>query len=357
MLAVAAGSLVVLAALPQAAHAQFVCENDLDNTGGGATAAGSSANNVACGTSADASGRRSRNTATGNRADASGRRSRNTATGNRADASGNDSRNIATGNRADASGNDSRNIATGNNADASGNDSTNIATGNNANASGEESANSATGADAMAFGDFSTNVAVGTEANAAGDNASNTAIGAFSEATGQNSSAFGTGASATHANSAAFGQNATTTRDNQQVFGTETNTYTMTGIASQASRVAQEAGGGPEYLVTTNAGGDLAAHTFTELGVASARDVARNSARVDENTEGVSMAIAMGGTYLPKPGETIRLSGNWGNFEGSNALAFSGALTIGSGTYFTAGVGIGLEESTVGGRAGVSVGW
>jgi hypothetical protein len=79
--------------------------------------------------------------------------------------------------------------------------------------------------------------------------------------------------------------------------------------------------------------------------------------RFDENTEGVAMAIAMGGTYLPQPGETFRISGNWGNFEGSNALAFSGALSVGGGTYITAGAGIGLEEDTFGGRAGVSIGW
>ncbi|GAF81911.1 unnamed protein product [marine sediment metagenome] len=35
----------------------------------------------------------------------------------------------------------------------------------------------------------------------------------------------------------------------------------------------------------------------------------------------------------------------------------SGALSVGGGTYVTAGVGIGLEEATVGGRAGVSMGW
>ena len=69
------------------------------------------------------------------------------------------------------------------------------------------------------------------------------------------------------------------------------------------------------------------------------------------------MALAMAGTFLPQPGETIRLSGNWGNFEGSNALAFSGAVSLSGGAYLTAGVGIGLEENTVGSRAGVSVGW
>ena len=82
-----------------------------------------------------------------------------------------------------------------------------------------------------------------------------------------------------------------------------------------------------------------------------------NSQRIDESFEGVSMAIAMGGTYLPKPGETFRISGNWGHFEGANSVAFSAAASVGGGTYITAGVGLGLDANTVGGRAGVSMGW
>ena len=69
------------------------------------------------------------------------------------------------------------------------------------------------------------------------------------------------------------------------------------------------------------------------------------------------MAVAMAGAYLPKPGETFRVSGNWGNFEGSNALAFNGAFALGERTYLTAGVGVGLEQDTVASRAGVSFGW
>ena len=104
LLAAAAGSLAVFVALPQPAHAQFVCFNDETSDGDGADASGANSNNFACGTRADASGRRSRNTATGNRADANGDDSINTATGNTADAFGDDSSNTATGSFADANG-------------------------------------------------------------------------------------------------------------------------------------------------------------------------------------------------------------------------------------------------------------
>ncbi len=85
--------------------------------------------------------------------------------------------------------------------------------------------------------------------------------------------------------------------------------------------------------------------------------IGRISDKVDENSEGVALSLAMAGTFLPQPGESVRLSGNWGNFEGSNAVAFSGAMALGTQTFLTAGVGVGLEEDTVGGRAGVSYGW
>lgn len=81
------------------------------------------------------------------------------------------------------------------------------------------------------------------------------------------------------------------------------------------------------------------------------------SDKVEENAEGVAMSLAMAGTFLPRPGETVRLSGNWGNFEGSNAVAFSGAVAVSDKMFFTAGLGAGLEEDTMGGRAELSMGW
>jgi len=302
----------VSAAGPQPAQAQFVCERTAATGGGGANAnADDSAFNIACGPDANASGSGSLNTAMGSVADASGVDSENTAIGNLS----------------------------------------------------------------IASGGSSANVAIGTGANASGDGTQNTAVGTTSEATGANASAFGSGASATHANSAAFGQNATTARDNQQVFGTASNTYTLPGVTTEASRAAQ---GTATQLVTSNGVGDLATRPISELGIAAVEDLSAlenktnantaaiqqntasiqgNSGRIDEAFEGAALGLAMAGTFLPQPGESVRLSGNWGNFEGSNAVAFSGAMALGTQTFVTAGVGVGLEEDTVGGRAGVSYGW
>jgi len=174
----------------------------------------------------------------------------------------------------------------------------------------------------------------------------------------------------THSNGAAFGQGATTSRANQQVFGTESNTYTTTGIASDESQAVQ---GGVVGLVTTDATGNLASNggalqNKVNANMVGVQNIAsaignlesrldRNDRRTDDAVEGVAFSLAMAGTFLPQPGESVRLSGNWGNFEGSNALAFSGAMALSGQTFLTAGVGVGLEEDTLGGRAGVSYGW
>src|SRR5258708_32952611 len=53
----------------------------------------------------------------------------------------------------------------------------------------------------------------------------------------------------TGANGIAIGNGAPATRANQQVFGTASNTYTMSGVTSAASRSAQS---GPTQIVTSD---------------------------------------------------------------------------------------------------------
>jgi hypothetical protein len=66
------------------------------------------------------------------------------------------------------------------------------------------------------------------------------------------------------------------------------------------------------------------------------------------------MALAMvGGLTLPD-GKTYAISGNWGTFEGENALAFGAIARISNNIYVTGGVGMGLNNNTVGGRAGIT---
>lgn len=170
-----------------------------------------------------------------------------------------------------------------------------------------------------------------------------------------NGSAYGAGATvnAGHTNAAAFGAGATTDRANQQVFSTKTNTYTMPGITSGASKAAQ---GAPTHLVTSNGAGDLAAQSISELGIAKQRDV-------DENTSGVAMSIAMENPDLTG-NESFGVAANWGTFEDANALGLSlmgvvgrDLFTSGDRAAISGGFGIGFEEGegddVYGGRVGV----
>jgi hypothetical protein len=187
------------------------------------------------------------------------------------------------------------------------------------------------------------------------------AFGDDTVATGSASAAVGQGARATHANASAFGNGATTARANQQAFGTASNTYTMAGLASEASRTAQ---GAPTHLVTSNASGDLAAYTFAELGVASSQDIANlrddvNSAfrRIDENTEGIAVAVAMGGNLVLPAGHNFGLSANWGQYDGRHALSATSAMRLNSNFTLNGALGVGLDTNKVGSRVGAAFTW
>jgi hypothetical protein len=294
---------------------------------------------------------------------------------------------LACGTLSDASG--GGNTAVGVGAIASGS-SINTAVGLAAHAEGNGSENVATGANSDARGDNSRNVAIGSEADASGDGTENTAVGA--------------GATATQTNSAAFGAGATATRANQQVFGTTSNTYTMGGITSAASKTAQT---GAKELVTTDADGNLAsdggalqsqvdgntadiatnsaniainttnisANTATiathttdianlqtqadsaDLAISSLQgDVAHLEDRDRELAEGIAISLALDAPVL-RPGQTFALRGGWGNFDGSNAAGVTAAGAISQNVAVDAGVGWGANQGTVAGKAGVTIGW
>lgn len=269
---------------------------------------------------------------------------------------------VACGPSANASGDGSANNAFGGSANASGiNGSVNTAIGDSSNASGDGSQNTATGSGANASGNGSGNVAMGEFANASGAGVSNVAIGNHANATGANSTAMGNGASATFSNSAAFGNGATVTRANQQVFGTASNTYTMTGITSAASKAAQS---GTLQLVTSDAAGNLATAPLAAAGVASTGDIAGINAQLNDLTSrsnkaytGVAMAFAMAGVPTVLPHEKIAMTMNYGNFQGTNGLALNAAVRLGEYVQLNGGIGYGINENIAGGRIGVRVGW
>jgi trimeric autotransporter adhesin len=187
-------------------------------------------------------------------------------------------------------------------------------------------------------------------------------------ATGVNSSAFGAGASATFANSAAFGNGATATAANQQVFGTTTNTYTMPGITSAASKAAQS---GPVQIVTSDAGGNLATNTAAGLGLATTNDmnnmnnqIANINVRLNDLNgqttkalNGVAMAFAISGVPWLQTTERFAVSMNYGTFQGTNGMALNAALRLGTHAQAEGGIAYGANGGGVGGRVGLRFGW
>jgi autotransporter adhesin len=214
----------------------------------------------------------------------------------------------------------------------------------------------ATGANAIAIGNGATatgSIAVGNGALASNGGA---AFGDNSTASGTNSTATGPGATATHANAAAFGNGATTTRANQHVYGTASNTHTMPGIASAASRAAQS---GPTQIVTSDAAGNLAATPFSAIPDVAAinRRLDQVSGQADKAVTGVAMAFAMAGVPTLLPNERMAATLNVGTYEGSQGFAINAAWRVAENVQFNGGVAYGPNENIVGGRAGLRVGW
>ena len=78
--------------------------------------------------------------------------------------------------------------------------------------------------------------------------------------------------------------------------------------------------------------------------------------KIDENTEGIAVAMAMGGLALPD-GKAFALSANMGFYDGKQALATQAALRLNRTFALTGGVGVGFDEGKVGGRVGVMAAW
>ena len=331
--------------------------NALSNVGANATAVGNSS--TATGLKSTSIGWSS--TASGEDSNAFGRSSQATNLG--ANAFG--AASIASGDRSTAIGDGSS--ATGDRSTAFGAGSAAskdyaTALGANSTASGLKStsigwSSTASGDDSNAFGRSSQATNLGANAFGAASIASggrSTAIGDGSSATGDRSTAFGAGSSAGFLSSTAIGSGAATTRDNQMVFGTSTNTYTASGINSAASLAAQT---GPTRFVTSDAAGNLAT---SDLNSAVANSAAFQNLRSDirNNTEGVAMAIALGGSgsILPE-NKSFAVSTNFGTFQGQNAMGFSGVGRLNDNVFLNGGVGAGLGQGTVGGRAGITFAW
>jgi len=363
----ALGTIALGLAVPSAAFAGTTgYECILDTEDGGATQTdddddqGANANgtntNLACGGSSVAGGD-GENTAIGVGAMAgvgAGNEQDNTAVGEGAMAGvgDNSTANSSVGedSRAGVGNGSSLNAAFGESADAGvGNDSdNNAAYGQNASAGVGNGSD-----DNSAFGQDS-------EAGVGDGKSGNTAMGQNATANGTGSdgadgaTAVGASATANFDRSAAFGADAMAIRANQMVYGTETETHTMPGIVSDASRAAQT---GPLEVVTSDAMGNLAGDGGEIFG-----RIRANADDIDDNSEGIAMAMSIQDPDLVGD-ERLGLKVAWGTFSGENAMgvAASGVLVpdIGAGIRLglAGGAAFGLSRGGIGGRAGVQLSW
>jgi trimeric autotransporter adhesin len=76
--------------------------------------------------------------------------------------------------------------------------------------------------------------------------------------------------------------------------------------------------------------------------------------RIERNSQGVALAIAMGGGFLSDD-KKFSLWGAWGNFDGYNALAAQTYIRLTDDIILNGGMSFGLEENLVGTRVGFGI--
>ena len=98
-------------------------------------------------------------------------------------------------------------------------------------------------------------------------------------------------------------------------------------------------------------GSDAANKQYVDAGLSKAfRDI-------DRNTQGIAIAMAMGGMALPDS-KNFALGANLGFFDNKQAMAIQGAMRLTPFVSVNGGIGMGLDDSsTLGGRVGVQVAW
>jgi hypothetical protein len=74
--------------------------------------------------------------------------------------------------------------------------------------------------------------------------------------------------------------------------------------------------------------------------------------KVDENTQGIAIAMAMSGLMLP-PNKTFAIGANLGFYDDKQAVAASAALKLNDTFTLNGGIGVGFDGGAVGGRIGI----
>jgi len=78
--------------------------------------------------------------------------------------------------------------------------------------------------------------------------------------------------------------------------------------------------------------------------------------KINENTEGIAVAMAMGGLALPDK-KAFAISANFGFYDGEQAFGTQAAIRLTDTFALTGGVGAGLQQGKVGGRVGFMAAW
>jgi autotransporter adhesin len=78
--------------------------------------------------------------------------------------------------------------------------------------------------------------------------------------------------------------------------------------------------------------------------------------RIDNNANGVAMAMALTGSSLPA-GKKFAVAVNYGTFAGTSAIALSSHLRVSENAVVSGGLSYGVDQNLFGGRAGVQFAW
>ena len=140
----------------------------------------------------------------------------------------------------------------------------------------------------------------------------------------------------------------TTSRANQVAIGGASNTYTLAGVGSDASRAAQS---GPTQVLTTDAAGNIAG----DGGALNSR-LDGFADDIDEANAGIALSLALDAPSVPI-GHKFALGGGVAVFGGEGAVAASFTARVNTNVQINVGVGSGFRGNSVGGRAGAVYSW
>lgn len=99
----------------------------------------------------------------------------------------------------------------------------------------------------------------------------------------------------------------------------------------------------------------------TEQGVVKGKTALANRVdqafeAIDEANEGVAVMGALPVPFIEK-GHNFALSGNFAQFESNGAFALGGAFRVNEHLTFNGSLGVGTEQSHLGGRVGFNLSW